>query len=111
VPTPAPITPEQLRDALLSPAGRTVLAELLPTQTAPAAQLDDRPPFELAYGPPKSEQVQLRFTERERELYERAAKTPSLWPEGRSLPMYEALRRLAWEGARARGLTVPASAG
>lgn len=109
-PAPAvPLTVATLRELLQTDEGRALRAELLqiaPSSTqTPAAELDDGAPFGHAYPPPKSEQVQLRVTEREHALYQAAARRGDLWPEGRALPTYEALRRLAWEGARARGLT------
>lgn len=112
----APLTVEALRELLQSPEGQALRAELLqiaPSPSAspsPAAVDDDGAPFGRPYPPPKSEQVQLRITEREHQLYQNAARTAAHWPEGRPLPIYEALRRLAWEGARARGLTGSTSA-
>lgn len=106
---------ETLRELLQSPAGQALRAELLQiapsSTTAPSpAAVDDGAPFGRPYAPPKTEQVQLRLTEREHALYRRAAQRGELWPEARGLPLYEALRRLAWEGARARGLTLDAAA-
>lgn len=109
----APLTVEALRELLQSPEGQALRTELLQiapssTQTSPPAD-DDGAPFGRAYPPPKSEQVQLRITEREHAMYQAAARTAEHWPERRPLPTYEALRRLAWEGARARGLTASTS--
>lgn len=115
-PPPAvPLTVDALRELLQTPAGQALRAELLqiaPSSTAPPSPsaVDDGAPFGRAFAPPKTEQVQLRLTEREHLLYRRAAQRGELWPEARGLPIYEALRRLAWEGARARGLTLDAAA-
>ena len=96
-----------LQDAL--PGTEPLALSSMATHEGTAA-VDDGAPFGRPYAPPKTEQVQLRLTEREHALYRRAAQRGELWPEARGLPLYEALRRLAWEGARARGLTLDAAA-
>jgi hypothetical protein len=106
------LTVEDLRALLQTPEGQALRAELLPvtsSQPSPPAA-DDGAPFGRAYPPPLTEQVALRLTAREHALYTTAARRPELWPEARAIYIYDALRRLAWEGARARGLTLDAAA-
>lgn len=111
-PTPAPAPPvdySALVRAAADEAATRARAELRAELDARAAATPAPPPAPAGPSPfgqraaPKDEQLQVRYTRAEHDLYARLAQRGDLW-DGEPVARYEAMRRLAWEGARARGL-------
>lgn len=83
-----------------------VAVKLSQQRTAPSAETS---PFGQKAEKATS-QLTVRLTEREERVYELAQRTPGVWDGRPPTSTTEALRRLAWEGARRVGLLDAATA-
>lgn len=102
-PTAAPLAVAQDLAELVRATVAAELAARAAPATPPSAPSVSPSPFGHA-GEKAVDQYTVRLTERERAVVELARTDRALWSSGADLPPTVALRRLAWEGARALGL-------